>query len=112
MSSSISRQLVLWLAVPLMLLALCGALVHYFNSVAPGVISSDQRLKEAANVLMARLQPESGALAIDTDPTHGPPLPARRGRLRRSRRPGGAAARRPAPARGGNDRQRRVRCSP
>ena len=76
MSSSISRQLVLWLAVPLMLLALCGALVHYFNSVAPGVISSDRRLKEAANVLMARLQPESGALAIDTDPTHGPPLPA------------------------------------
>src|SRR5579864_1907917 len=35
-SSSISRQLVFWLAVPLMLLALCGALVHYFNSVAPG----------------------------------------------------------------------------
>jgi hypothetical protein len=41
-SSSISRQLVFWLAVPLMLLALCGALVHYFNSVAPGVISSDR----------------------------------------------------------------------
>jgi two-component system sensor histidine kinase TctE len=35
MTSSISRQLVFWLAVPLMLLALCGALVHYFNSVAP-----------------------------------------------------------------------------
>jgi len=28
-----------------MLLALCGALVHYFNNVAPGVISSDRRLK-------------------------------------------------------------------
>ena len=42
-----------WLAVPLMLLALCGALVHYFNNVAPGVISSDRRLKEAANALMA-----------------------------------------------------------
>ena len=54
-SSSISRQLVLWLAVPLMLLALCGALVHYFNNVAPGVISSDRRLKEAANALMARI---------------------------------------------------------
>ena len=76
MSSSISRQLVLWLAVPLMLLALCGALVHYFNSVAPGVISSDRRLKDAANVLMARLQPENGTLTLDTDPTHGPPLPA------------------------------------
>jgi len=32
-TSSISRQLVFWLAAPLMLLALCGALVHYFNSV-------------------------------------------------------------------------------
>ena len=46
-SSSISRQLIFWLAVPLMLLALCGALVHYFNSVAPGVISSDRRLKDS-----------------------------------------------------------------
>ncbi len=76
MSSSISRQLVLWLAVPLMLLALCGALVHYFNSVAPAVISSDRRLKEAANVLMARLQTESGPLTLDADPKRGPPLPA------------------------------------
>jgi two-component system sensor histidine kinase TctE len=75
-SSSISRQLVLWLAVPLMLLALCGALVHYFNSVAPGVISSDRRLKEAANALMARLQTESGPLTLDTDPHRKPPLPA------------------------------------
>jgi len=73
--SSISRQLVLWLAVPLTLLALCGALVHYFNSVAPGVISSDRRLKEAANALMARLQTESGPLTLDTDPKRKPPLP-------------------------------------
>ena len=35
-TSSISRQLIFWLAVPLMLVALCGALVHYFNNVAPG----------------------------------------------------------------------------
>src|SRR6202142_499485 len=55
-SSSISRQLVLWLAVPLMLLALCGALVHYFNSVAPGVISSDRRLRDAAAALMERIE--------------------------------------------------------
>src|ERR1700686_2808740 len=34
-TSSISRQLILWLAIPLMLVALCGALVHYFNDVAP-----------------------------------------------------------------------------
>src|SRR5208337_187288 len=66
-SSSISRQLVLWLAVPLMLLSLCGALVHYFSSVAPGVISSDRRLKEAANALMARLQVESDHLSLDTN---------------------------------------------
>jgi two-component system, OmpR family, sensor histidine kinase TctE len=55
--SSISRQLVLWLAVPLTLLALCGALVHYFNSIAPGVISSDRRLKEAAGAVMAHRLP-------------------------------------------------------
>lgn len=66
MSSSISRQLVFWLAVPLMLLALCGALVHYFNHVAPGVISSDKRLKDATNVLMARLQYHDGHWSMDT----------------------------------------------
>jgi len=75
-SSSISRQLVLWLAVPLMLLSLCGALVHYFNSVAPGVISSDRRLKEAANALMARLQVESDHMSLDTNSRAKPPLPA------------------------------------
>jgi len=75
-SASISRQLVFWLAVPLMLLALCGALVHYFNSVAPGVISSDRRLKEAANALMARLQVENGGLKLDADPRGKPPLPS------------------------------------
>lgn len=55
MNSSISRQLILWLAIPLMLVALCGALVHYFNNVAPGVIGSDRRLKEAAIALMAHV---------------------------------------------------------
>jgi len=44
-SSSISRRLIFWLAVPLMLVALCGALVHYLNHVAPAMISSDLRLK-------------------------------------------------------------------
>ncbi len=76
MSSSISRQLVLWLAVPLMLLSLCGALVHYFNSVAPGVISSDRRLKDAANALMARLQVEPDQVSLDTSSRAKPPLPA------------------------------------
>jgi two-component system, OmpR family, sensor histidine kinase TctE len=63
-TSSISRQLVFWLAVPLMLLALCGALVHYFNSIAPGVIDSDRRLKEAANALMAHVQIKDGQVTL------------------------------------------------
>ena len=53
MTSSISRRLVFWLAVPLMLLALCSALVHYFNNVAPGVLDSDRRLREAATAMGA-----------------------------------------------------------
>jgi two-component system sensor histidine kinase TctE len=64
-SSSISRQLVLWLAVPLMLLALCGALVHYFNNVAPGMIASDRRLKAATNALMARLVLDRRTVSLD-----------------------------------------------
>ena len=68
MNSSISRQLVLWLAVPLMLLALCGALVHYFNTVAPGVVSSDRRLREAANEVVSQLQTRDGAVVL------GPPV--------------------------------------
>ncbi len=65
MSSSISRQLVLWLAVPLMLLALCGALVHYFNNVAPAMIASDRRLKAATNALMARLVLDRRTVSLD-----------------------------------------------
>jgi two-component system sensor histidine kinase TctE len=74
--SSISRQLVLWLAIPLMLLALCGGLVHYLNNVAPEVISSDRRLKEASVAIMARLHVEDGKLALDTRADISPPLPA------------------------------------
>src|SRR5258708_38563824 len=54
--SSISRQLIFWLAVPLMLVELCGALVHYFNSVAPGAMSSAPRLKETRSAGMRRVQ--------------------------------------------------------
>lgn len=75
MSSSISRQLVLWLAVPLMLLSLCGALVHYFNSVAPGVINSDRRLKDAAAALMAHVQVKDGQVGLDVISTTPPLLP-------------------------------------
>jgi len=76
-TSSISRQLVLWLAVPLMLLALGGALIHYFNNVAPGVISSDRRLKDAANAVMARIQVDrGGSVTLDAISGDRPALPA------------------------------------
>src|SRR5450631_3096968 len=75
-SSSISRQLVLWLAVPLMLLSLCGALVHYFNSVAPGVIDSDRRLKEAAAALMAHVSVKNGGIELDANLVAAPRLPS------------------------------------
>jgi two-component system, OmpR family, sensor histidine kinase TctE len=74
-TSSISRQLVLWLAVPLMLLALCGALVHYFNNVAPSVIGRDQRLRDAAAALTARIEIDRGAVRIDTAADRKPAMP-------------------------------------
>jgi two-component system sensor histidine kinase TctE len=64
-NSSISRQLVFWLAVPLTLLALCGALVHYFNSAAPELIGSDRRLREAAAAVVRRLEVRDGRVVID-----------------------------------------------
>jgi two-component system sensor histidine kinase TctE len=69
--------MVIWLAVPLMLLALCGALVHYFNSIAPGVISSDKRLREATNALMAHVQVKDGqaTLGANSDGRSVWPLP-------------------------------------
>ncbi|HWX26259.1 MAG TPA: sensor histidine kinase [Steroidobacteraceae bacterium] len=76
MTASISRQLIFWLAVPLMLLALCGALVHYFNSVAPGVIGSDRRLKEAANAVMAHVLINGGQVTVDAGSQIKPPLPS------------------------------------
>jgi hypothetical protein len=75
-TSSISRRLILWLAVPLMLLALCGALVHYFNNVAPGVISSDRRLKDAANALMAHLRINEGRISVDAHSDTPPRVPS------------------------------------
>jgi two-component system, OmpR family, sensor histidine kinase TctE len=68
--SSISRRLIFWLAIPLMLMALCGALVQYFNTIAPNVISSDRRLKEATNLIVANLAFKDGVLALnETDLT-------------------------------------------
>jgi len=74
-TSSISRQLIFWLAVPLTVLALCGALVHYFNSVAPGVIESDRRLKQAANALMAHVLIKEGQATVDAGAQTEPSLP-------------------------------------
>lgn len=76
MSSSISRQLVFWLAVPLTLLALCGGLVHYLNDVAPDAISSDQRLKDGARAVAAHLQFENGRWVLNTALDAAPPLPS------------------------------------
>ncbi len=76
MRPSISRQLVLWLAVPLMLLALCGALIHYFNNVAPGIITSDRRLKESANAIMAHLSIKAGRADLQSGTDNSPRLPA------------------------------------
>jgi two-component system sensor histidine kinase TctE len=75
-TSSISRQLIFWLAVPLLLMALCGALVHYFNSVAPGIINSDRRLKQAANSLMAHVLVKDGRVTLDASVDGKTPLPA------------------------------------
>ncbi len=76
MTSSISRQLIFWLAVPLMLLALCGALVHYFNHVAPEVIDSDRRLREASNALMAHVLIKGGQVTLDANQAGRAALPA------------------------------------
>ncbi len=75
MNSSISRRLVLWLAIPLMLLALCGALLHYYNSVAPGLVASDRRLHEATAALRAHLVVRDRAASLE-DALAPPPLPA------------------------------------
>jgi len=74
-TSSISRRLVFWLAVPLMVLSLCGALVHYLNNIAPGVIDSDRRLKEAANAVMAHVEVTDGRIVLDADSPGKPALP-------------------------------------
>jgi two-component system sensor histidine kinase TctE len=76
MTSSISRRLVIWLAVPLMVLALCGALVHYLNNIAPGVLDSDRRLREASNALMARMLTGEGRVTLDANPNGRDELPS------------------------------------
>jgi len=73
--SSISRQLIFWLAIPLMLVALCGALVHYLNNVAPAMHSGDLRLRNAATAIADRIRVENGRWSVDGAADARPPLP-------------------------------------
>jgi two-component system sensor histidine kinase TctE len=72
-----------------MLLALCGALVHYFNHVAPGVISSDRRLKEATNALMAHLRTKDGRISVDASSDVPPRVPSADSAIYAVREPSG-----------------------
>ena len=65
MNTSISRRLVFWLAVPLTLLALCGALARYWGALAPQVATVDYRLRRSAETLTRRLRVENGRVTID-----------------------------------------------
>lgn len=68
---SISRTLIAWLAIPLSLLALGGGLLHYFNAIAPQLLNTDQRLKEAATALALQVKIVEGRVAIDGKPPSG-----------------------------------------
>jgi len=69
--TSISRKLIFWLAIPLSLLALCGGLLHYFNVVAPQVLSTDRRLVEAQTSLTLQVAGDGGAAQVSGEsPTH------------------------------------------
>jgi two-component system sensor histidine kinase TctE len=59
-----------------MLLALCGALVHYFNNIAPGMIASDRRLRAASNALMARIAVDGRTATLDAASDGKAPLPS------------------------------------
>jgi len=74
--TSISRRLIFWLAVPLMLMAFIGALMHYFYNIAPSVISSDHRLKDAAAAVMSHVTVKDGVITLDSS-TSATPIPAR-----------------------------------
>jgi two-component system, OmpR family, sensor histidine kinase TctE len=50
--------------------------VHYFNKVAPGVISSDRRLKDATNALMAHFSIKDGRISVDAHSDMPPRLPS------------------------------------
>ena len=56
-------------------MALCGAMVHYLSNIAPGVISSDHRLREAANSIMQRIVAKEGQVTLNMDSAAGLPAP-------------------------------------
>jgi two-component system sensor histidine kinase TctE len=72
MTPSVSRRLLLWLAVPLTLLALAGGLASYFITVAPLLHNSEVRLTGAARALTARLVVVEGEMALRPAPAHQP----------------------------------------
>ena len=65
MNASIGRRLVFWLAVPLTVLALCGALARYWGTVVPRVASVDARLRRQAETLIRDLRIEHGRVVVD-----------------------------------------------
>jgi two-component system sensor histidine kinase TctE len=73
---SISRQLIFWLAIPLLVMALCGSLAHYLNQLAPDVLNSDKRLRAAANALMAHVQVVGDRIDLDHSPEAARTLPS------------------------------------
>ena len=65
MSASIGRRLVFWLAVPLTVLALCGALARDWGIVAPRVATVDARLRRQAETLIRGLRIDRGRVTVD-----------------------------------------------
>jgi two-component system sensor histidine kinase TctE len=72
-----------------MLLSLCGGLVHYFNTVAPGVIDSDRRLRDATAALVAHVQIKDGLGTFDAGSGTLPRLPSADAMIFAVRDPGG-----------------------
>lgn len=64
MSWSISRRLVLWLAVPLILLSLMWDLTNYFFNVAPVIRESELRLRAVAHTLVEHIEIANGQIRL------------------------------------------------
>ena len=65
MNASIGRRLVFWLAVPLTVLALCGALARDWGIIAPRVATVDARLRRQAETLIRGLRIDRGRVTVD-----------------------------------------------